>query len=206
MDKGRVIYLAHPVGVGNVETNLRRARLWFRWAVHQYPGDTISLPWLAYCETMDPVADRERSLAANIRALRQPDAIMLCGGEISDGMRGELEAMEALGREVINHTNLGPLPPAHMSATPRRAEMWPDEFWANVSQARDRQIADEVRTALSLVMTDLNARGVPFAEVFRQVAETCYRFAAAEIFDDAQGDADDRPAPGIVRRPIGSRR
>lgn len=88
---GRVIYLAHPVGAGSeVEPNLRRARMWFKWAVHAYPDDVISIPWLVYCETLDSVADRELGLRANLAMLRSGhDAVLLVGGRVSSGMAGE---------------------------------------------------------------------------------------------------------------------
>lgn len=86
----RVIYLAHPVS-GNVEENLRQAKLWYAAVQEANPGDAITVPWYATCAIYDNYAavDYDLWLRRDCAVVERCDGIVLVGPIVSIGMRRE---------------------------------------------------------------------------------------------------------------------
>ena len=108
----RVVYMAHPVS-GDVEGNLLRAERWMVWlqAVAFAPGHAVIAPWLHELRVLrlsdqEPEA-RELALRRCEAVAALCDAVVLCGGRISEGMGREARA----ARDVIDLTGIGPMPP-----------------------------------------------------------------------------------------------
>ena len=108
----KLVYLSHPYG-GDPK-NLQRAKRWLRWAWLNHEDTAFIAPWIASCEVL---GDQEGAysgigLNADEEITGMCDAIWLCGGQISAGMRRELKAAERYELEIVNLTDLGAEPPA----------------------------------------------------------------------------------------------
>jgi hypothetical protein len=108
-----IAYVAHPVS-GDVTANLARALRWLAWLTRTEPNTTFIAPWIAAImsgeDDSDPVV-RARGLAHDVIVVKRCDAIVLCGGRVSQGMAMERDAMMAIRGRVIDMTHLGEEPP-----------------------------------------------------------------------------------------------
>ena len=109
----RLVYCAHPVGSGpDREANLERFKRWFRWAIDEYPDDSLVATWAVYVQNLRETPDnRTRGIRDDLAVLGRCDAILLCGGYLSPGMDVELTLARKLGLEVVNRLCLGNEPP-----------------------------------------------------------------------------------------------
>lgn len=131
-----MVYLAHPVGhEPQRSVNLQNCQVWFKWLIDNTDW-CISLPWLAYIQTLDEGIYRDRGIRDDIRGLSRCDAIILCGSHISSGMRAELAKAEELGLMVIDLTGTE-LP---YKGLEERLQL----NWGNDRQARIRVLAGQL--------------------------------------------------------------
>lgn len=108
-----VVYLAHPVSApdaAGVAANLARARRWLRWFV-EHTDFAICAPWIPYVETLDEVDHRARGLRDDLAMLARCDAIVLVGGRVSSGMRGERDWAHRHELDICTLVELGEEPP-----------------------------------------------------------------------------------------------
>jgi hypothetical protein len=108
----RVAYVAHPVS-GDVAGNLARICRWLPWLLTHHPEVSFCTPWFYYVMALDDrhAAYRERGMSDDLAILLRCDAIVLVGGTLSVGMRGELELATQAELAVIDYLHLGPEPP-----------------------------------------------------------------------------------------------
>lgn len=106
----RVIYMAHPYG-GDPE-KLARAKRWLRWIEETQPV-AVNANWILECEVWDDSnpEEREAGLRRNIEHIRRCDEIWAVGGEISRGMKVEIEAASSYGVPLMDLTEAGEEPP-----------------------------------------------------------------------------------------------
>ena len=103
-DKPPLLYFAHPV-VGSaagtpeeievvVQANLQRARRWLSFLFGVMPDAAFEMSWLNYIEILpEGQATRERGLRDDELNASRCDGIVLCGGELSSGMKREQAAV-----------------------------------------------------------------------------------------------------------------
>lgn len=97
-----LVYFAHPYG--GDDRNVERALRWLGWLYDQEPGANLIAPWIAgialyraqvagggSLEAAHPM--RARNMRANLATVARCGGIVLCGGEISPGMRDEVEVL-----------------------------------------------------------------------------------------------------------------
>jgi hypothetical protein len=128
-----LIYVAHPVS-GDPIGNAARARRWLRWLLDSVPGVYFTAPWLAYLDVLDDTdpEHRRRGLRCSIANAARAEGIILVGGEVTNGMQAEREAVTAswfTDREtprVFDATALGMEPPFQlMPDLLRQTVVWP---------------------------------------------------------------------------------
>lgn len=113
----RLYYLAHPVA-GDVTEHVARAIRWLRYLSLGDRESVYIAPWIATIMAIgsdEDVETRRRALDECMEVVRRCDGIVLVGGRISPGMRLELEAALATGKEVIDLTVHGAEPPKDRS-------------------------------------------------------------------------------------------
>ena len=107
-----VAFVAHPVGPDGPPrvANLARAERWLRWLILQHEAVAFVVPWLPYCHVLDE-SHRDRGFRDNMATLAMCGSIVLVGGELSPGMRVELDFAKSRGLPVVDYLHLGPEPP-----------------------------------------------------------------------------------------------
>lgn len=102
-----VIYLAHPVR-GAVEENLRSAELIWQAIETAYERVAICSQWVTEVRLFDEADDkqRERALLRDMAVIEKADGVILCGREITPGMRQEAKHAEAHGLPVLDCTGM----------------------------------------------------------------------------------------------------
>lgn len=107
----RVAYMAHPYG-GDPD-NLIAAQQWLKWLIKVRPEFAWNVPWIPYCQVLDDEnpADRQRGIRDDLEILSRCDAIVLVGGNITQGMAKEVEVAKTADLEIIDLTHLGKAPP-----------------------------------------------------------------------------------------------
>lgn len=115
-----VYYVCHPLGTGEARVaNLARVKRWLAWLTGQY-DDAFCCPWVALAEALpDHPSAHERGLRDDLSILRKCDGLVLCGGEISRGMRAELLEYcrtRAPVLTIMDLIELGPEPPPGQNA------------------------------------------------------------------------------------------
>lgn len=115
----RLWYLAHPLSSPTAEgfdLNRGRAVQWGAWLAETFDV-AIAADWiwlsLAWEETDE---NRARGLDIDKATIERCDAIVLCGGRLSNGMRVELEHAVQCGKKVIDLLAMGCVPPAKPDA------------------------------------------------------------------------------------------
>lgn len=108
----RLAYVAHPIR-GDVPGNTARVRRWLRYLASADPNTAHIAPYLVDLEIWDDAdeAQRELGLRRCEAAVMHCDVLILCGGEVTAGMRRERAAAEIAGVRVVDLTGLGPEPP-----------------------------------------------------------------------------------------------
>lgn len=114
-----IYYVAHPLGTGEARlANLARVKRWLAWLIKTYPDDAFCCPWVAYAESLpDDPASHARGLNDDLVMLERCGGLVLCGGELSKGMRVEFMSFfnKKWGGPLIPHVRdlleLGPEPP-----------------------------------------------------------------------------------------------
>lgn len=114
-----IYYLAHPLGTGGTRlANLARVKRWLAWLLKTYPDHSFCCPWVAYAEALsDEPASHERGLRDDLEILRRCDGLVLCGGELSPGMRTEFmkycrwRGVQGLPVHVLDLLSRGKEPP-----------------------------------------------------------------------------------------------
>lgn len=128
-----VVFLMHPVGVGATRAmNVMSAKLWVRALVDLLPDVAISAPWLPYAEAM---VDRERGIRDALACAAGCHAAVAVGGEVSIGMRAEVDLFRRLRRPLIDLTH-PPMP--GLLAYETFAETRTPEFRQHVLAAFDQ--------------------------------------------------------------------
>lgn len=115
MEQQPVIFMAHPLGAATQEemqANIRNAKAWYHFFIANYYVAIIA-DWILSCETLDDtvIEDRLRGQRSNAVLLTRADELWLCGGRISNGMRGEMLTTHALGKPIREFVSLGAAPP-----------------------------------------------------------------------------------------------
>lgn len=106
----KVVYVAHPLGMGeDREQNRRNAALWVAWLAEHY-GIAPVADWIVLSGVW-PESMRELGLKIDLALIERCDEIWLVGGRVSPGMQIELEEARRLGKTVVDMTYLGALPP-----------------------------------------------------------------------------------------------
>jgi hypothetical protein len=102
-----LVYLAHPVGHDEDQRkkNLANTCKWFLFLLHNTDW-SFSVPWYMYVCNLDE-SYRKRAMRDDLVNLERCDAIVLTGGRISEGMRGELGLAEMSGQKVFDLTSVG---------------------------------------------------------------------------------------------------
>lgn len=109
-----LVYFAHRVGAAtaaDVRVNVASAEAWFAWIVDVEPDVAIVAPWLPYVRALDDTRAEHRARGvrdgiAIIRGFRRLSGIVLCGPEVSNGMRAEAALVSELGGWVADLTGL----------------------------------------------------------------------------------------------------
>lgn len=105
-----LIYVAHPFR-GDETENLANAILWIKWLI-EHSEWAIESSWIVYCLAQESTpANHERQIKDGCDLLARCDAIVLCGGELSDGMKIEMNLANRLGKRIVSLINLGRTPP-----------------------------------------------------------------------------------------------
>jgi len=104
----KVIYMAHPVS-GDVDNNLKRARLWVRWIEETHRGVAVVASWITECEVWDDADPKQRAagLERDKAVLERCDELWLVGPRISNGMAIERAHAEEKGLRIRDLTTLG---------------------------------------------------------------------------------------------------
>ncbi len=112
-------YMAHPLNAATpdgVELNRSRAVEWGAWLADTFDV-AVAADWiwlsLAWDETPE---NRARGLEIDKATIERCNAIVLCGGRLSSGMRIELEHAVQCGKKVIDLLAMGCVPPAKPDA------------------------------------------------------------------------------------------
>jgi hypothetical protein len=102
---GRVIYMAHPVN-GDVEGNLKRAKIWLKHLTEGNPWVAFIAQWIVECEIWDDsnAADREIGLKRCLAAVERCDELWLVGTSMSNGMALEAAHAVECGIKVVDLT------------------------------------------------------------------------------------------------------
>jgi hypothetical protein len=102
---GRVIYMAHPVN-GDVEGNLKRAKIWLKHLTEGNPWVAFNTQWIVECELWDDsdAEERRKGLKRCLAHVERCDEVWLVGLSPSNGMM--LEAGHAIecGIKVVDLT------------------------------------------------------------------------------------------------------
>jgi len=108
----KVIYMAHPVS-GDVEGNLAKARIWYKWICDNYPEVAVVASWIVDCEVYDNGSSEQYdiSLKRDQAIVSRCDEIWLCGARVSNGMNLEAYAAIAAGKIVRDLTGYELPPP-----------------------------------------------------------------------------------------------
>ena len=137
----RVLYLAHPVALPDVGTNVKRALDWLKFLRASEPEPVIIAPYLAALaageDDNDP-AQRERGLRDCEAVVARCDGVILCGGRISSGMQRELDVAIANDLDVDDLCMMGSIAPTE----PR-----PGVLDGSVQRAEDRSRRGKARAA-----------------------------------------------------------
>jgi hypothetical protein len=139
-----MIYLAHPVAASTkeeVRANAERAGRWLLWLIKKEPERAVVAPWLTTLllgEDDFDLSARERAIRASHGVVVRCDGVVLVGGRISSGMRGEINSMLSVGGWISDLTSLGDEPPAdgisfHTNLLTRVVDspaLWGQRKWA----------------------------------------------------------------------------
>lgn len=107
-----VVYMAHRVR-GDIDLNLYRAKLWYRYLVEVH-NLTVIANWIVNVEVFDDNNPDHRRIGMenNKKQIKLCDALYLVGPAISQGMYEEAAFACSIGRPVADFTYLGlTLPP-----------------------------------------------------------------------------------------------
>lgn len=98
------VYIAHPIS-GDVNRNLMRAKMWFRWAALSKAAVPVA-PYISCVWALDDNDPDERlvGMAISSRVSKMCDELWLCGEEISEGMRKERQIFEKRDKPVVDLT------------------------------------------------------------------------------------------------------
>jgi hypothetical protein len=97
-----------------VKRNVDSAYVWFRWVVENAPNWDVTMPWAPYIHSWgdDGGPRRAADLQKMVRIAARHDAIVLCGGRVSEGMAVERNGLIRAGKAYVDLSDLGPTPPA----------------------------------------------------------------------------------------------
>lgn len=104
-----VAYLSHTLGRANGDHTIKRhdnianAGKWLHYLTDAVPWIVV-MPWFPYV-ALD--IQRERGLADQLRYIRRCDALVLCGGVVSDHQVDEVAEAKAHGVAIVDLTDLG---------------------------------------------------------------------------------------------------
>jgi hypothetical protein len=87
----KLVYLAHPVR-GDIETNLKAASAWVRWAT-RLPGIVPIAPYfqsvVAFSDTDE--SERQEGFNHGLKVLQYCQELWVCGQTISEGVQLEID-------------------------------------------------------------------------------------------------------------------
>lgn len=100
-----IYYMAHPVS-GDVSANIANAKWWLKYLLLSFPNIDFTAPWIPWVEALSDASEehRARGLAFDCESVRQCDAIVLVGPNVSPGMYREAEAARHAGIKVFDWT------------------------------------------------------------------------------------------------------
>jgi hypothetical protein len=105
-----VVYLCHPLGNGeDREQNRHNASAWVAWAALHHHVSPVA-DWIILSGRLDE-SHRELGLECDVALVKLCNAVWLCGGRVSPGMRIEATAAFEEGIPVWDLSEMGFKPP-----------------------------------------------------------------------------------------------
>lgn len=159
-----VAYFIHRVQKPNRRLNLDRSYRWIRWLVDALPDVAICATWLPYCEALDEETYRARGLRDGeaLAGLGGISVGIVCGPQISDGCKGDIENLAKKGIASVTLTDLG------FEEPPPSEDRWPC-LYSRVRETVGRAIATRGPVLWSVNFKHDRTFKSDFVDVFPEV-------------------------------------